>query len=135
MKITKLFIGSLLLSSVSMTSFAISKDFCAAGVCSFNSLSKAGDTAQFYCDAAPEVSKVTFQDHNVNVKGFNSNGELTITHFAVSKLKRFYFTVTPDLNRPKLSFQTVTFTANGNMTCGIGSGGRSFQFYSIHNLL
>ncbi len=135
MKTTKLFLGSLLLSTISMSSFALGKDFCAAGMCSFNSLSKAGDSAQFYCDAAPEVTKASFQDHNVNVKGFNANGELVITRFAASKINRFYFTVTPDLNRPKLSLQTVTYTANGKMTCSIGTGGRTFQFYSIHNIL
>lgn len=134
MKIAKLFLGSFVLSCISLSAVAL-KDFCVPGTCSFNSLSKEGDVAYFYCDAAPEVTKVSFQDHNVNVKGANSNGEINITRFAVRKLNRYYFAVVPDLTRSKFALQTVTLKADGKVSCSIGKGDRTFQFAGVFNIL
>src|SRR3990167_1464347 len=118
MKNTKLFFGTLLLCSLSMSSFAA--NFCAPGICTFNSLDKPSDTAEFFCETSDTVTSLHFQNHNVNITGFDKNGELTLDAGDISKLKTFYFKVTVDPNRSTSAVKTVTFNVDGKTKCSIG---------------
>lgn len=133
MKNTKLFFGSLLLCSLSIPSFAA--NLCVPGICTFTSLDKPSDTAEFYCESSDKVTSVHFQNHNVNITGFDSNGELTLDGPKIAKLKKYYFKVTVDPKRSSSAVKSVTFNIDGETKCSIGKGDRKFPFYAIFRYL
>ena len=133
MKKTNLFFGSLIFCSLTFSSFAA--NVCAPGVCTFSSLKKSGDTATFYCTTAADVTEVHFQNHNVNIGGFDDNGELTLKDGDVSKLKTYYFKVSIDPDRSESAAKTVTFNVDGKTKCSMGKGGRKLAFNGIFKAL
>ncbi len=134
MKSSKLIFVSLLIGSLSLSAFALSS-FCGPGICTFSSLNKAKDTAEFYCDASGDATTVHFQNHNVDIGGFDKNGELTLNDGDVSKLKTYYFKVSVDPDRSVNTAKTVTFNSNGKIKCNIGKGGRKLPFNGLFKAL
>lgn len=88
------------------------------------------DSANFYCDAQPSVTSVTFKTNNVNVTGFNNDG-ITLTGQNTSNiLNQVYFTArTGSFRCATLSVNVAYFGSKDDVICYQGTGKRSIQFF------
>lgn len=87
------------------------------------------DSTNFFCDAKPSVSSVTFTSNHVNVTGF-INGGITLTGSNTSNiLNQVYFTAsTSSFTGAALSIDVVYLGSKDDVICYEGKGNRSIEF-------